>query len=229
MKNSLVVAVVLLSLVVMAVVTTFAIRADMEREAQLKHAMIQIEAMRSTVGQQAEYISTLQMLIGKLKEYQRFDQYSPEQITGLATMILEQSALHSDAGVTPSLIMAVMEKESGFDPMAVSSVRAVGLMQVRRAAAQTTLERLGYTYSVVLMQDPILSVKVGTEYLVWLHRLFMSEGVEARDDWQYTLMAYNNGPTAALAFVAGDDIIVNGEYAASVTRLRGHYEGSTSE
>ena len=197
--------------------------------AELKDSQIEIAAMHSTVGQQAEYISTLEMLIGKLKEYQRFDQYSPEQITGLATMILEQSALYSDAGVTPSLIMAVMEKESGFDPTAVSSVRAVGLMQVRRAAAQTTLERLGYTYSVALMQDPILSVKVGTEYLVWLHRLFMSEGVEARDDWQYTLMAYNNGPTAALAFVAGDDIIVNGEYAASVTRLRGHYEGSTSE
>ena len=144
-------------------------------------------------------------------------------------MILEQAALYSDAGVTPSLILAVMEKESGFDPLAVSSVRAVGLMQVRRAAAQETLERLGYTYSIALMQDPILSTKVGTEYLVWLHRLFMSEGVETRDDWQYTLMAYNNGPTAAFAFVAGDDIIVNGEYAASVTRLRGHYEGTTSE
>ena len=197
--------------------------------AELKDSQIEIAAMHSTVGQQAEYISTLQMLIGKLKEYQQFDQYSPEQITGLATMILEQAALYSDVGITPSLIMAVMEKESGFDPNAVSSVRATGLMQVRRAAAQETLERLGYTYSVALMQDPILSTKVGTEYLVWLHRLFMSEGVETRDDWQYTLMAYNNGPTAAFAFVAGDAIIVNGEYAASVTRLRGHYEVSILE
>ena len=229
MKDNITFTVVFLCCIVAVVIGARAIHQTKLLKDELRDSQIEIAAMYSSVGQQAEYISTLEMLIGKLKEYRRFDQYSPEQITGLATMILEQSALYSDAGVTPSLIMAVMEKESGFDPLAVSSVRAVGLMQVRRAAAQTTLERLGYTYSVALMQDPILSVKVGTEYLVWLHRLFMSEGVEARDDWQYTLMAYNNGPTAALAFVAGDDIIVNGEYAASVTRLRGHYEGSTSE
>ncbi len=229
MKENIQFAVIVIAFIAAVVMATVAIHETKTLKVQLKEAQIQIEAMHSTVGEQAGYISVLNTLIGKLKEYGQFDKYTPEQITGLATMVLEQSALYSDAGVTPSLIMAVMEKESGFNPLAVSSVRAVGLMQVRRAAAQTTLDRMGYTYSVALMQDPILSTKVGTEYLVWLHRLFMSEGVEKASDWTYSLMAYNNGPTVAFAFVAGDDIIVNGAYAADVVQLRNNYEGRGME
>ena len=48
---------------------------------QLKESRIQVEAMRSAVGTQAEYISVLNSLIGKLKEYDQFGNFTPEQIT----------------------------------------------------------------------------------------------------------------------------------------------------
>jgi hypothetical protein len=199
--------------------------------AQLKESRIQVEAMRSVVGEQATYISVLNSLIGKLKEYNQFDNFTPEQITGLTTVILEQSALHRDVGITPALILAIMEQESGFDPTAVSSANAVGLMQVRRAAAQATLERLGYTYSVQLMQDPLLSAKVGTEYLAWLHRIFMSDGIEGTNDFTYTLTAYNWGPTAAFNLIAGDrgGTLPDLKYAVSVGLLRDNYTAEGME
>lgn len=193
---------------------------------ELADIQLEVKSLRSAIDIEVEYLGVLQSLIGKLQEYRQFDSYTPEQISDTASMIVEQAALYRDAGITPALILAVMEQESGFDPTAVSSVRAVGLMQVRRAAAQATLERLGYTYSVALMKDPILNTKVGTEYLVWLHKLFMSEGVETRDEFTYTLTAYNWGPTAAFALIAGnrENVLPDLRYAARVAQLRGSYE-----
>ena len=194
--------------------------------AELADIQLEVKSIRGAVQIEVEYLGVLQSLIGKLQEYRQFDNYTPEQISDTASMIVEQAALYRDTGITSALILAVMEQESGFDPTAVSSVRAVGLMQVRRAAAQETLERLGYSYSVELMQDPILNTKVGTEYLVWLHKLFMSEGVETRDEFTYTLTAYNWGPTAAFALITGDreNLLPDLRYAASVAQLRGRYE-----
>ena len=193
---------------------------------ELVDLQIEMQSLKGAVGVEAEYLGVLQSLIGKLQEYQQFNSYTPEQISDTASMIVEQAAIYRDTGITPALILAVMEQESSFDPAAVSSVRAVGLMQVRRAAAQETLERMGYTYSVELMQDPILNTKVGTEYLVWLHKLFMSEGIETRDEFTYTLTAYNWGPTAAWALIAGDreNLLPDLKYASRVAQLRGGYE-----
>ena len=193
---------------------------------ELVAVQLEVQSIRGAVQIEVKYLGVLQSLIGKLQEYRQFDNYTPEQISDTALMIVEQAAIYRDAGITPALILAVMEQESGFDPAAVSKVRAVGLMQVRRAAAQETLERLGYIYSIALMQDPILNTKVGTEYLVWLHKLFMSEGIEARDEFTYTLTAYNWGPTAAFALIAGDreNLLPDLRYAASVAQLRGNYE-----
>lgn len=199
---------------------------------ELADIQLEVKSLRSAVGIEVEYLGVLRSLIGKLQEYNQFNNYTPEQISDTTLMIVEQAAIYRDAGITPALIMAVMEQESGFDPFAVSSVQAVGLMQVRRAAAQETLERLGYIYSVELMQDPILNTKVGTEYLVWLHKLFMSEGIESRNEFTYTLTAYNWGPTAAFALIAGDrgdNMLPDLKYAARVAQLRGRYEESGLE
>lgn len=193
---------------------------------ELTDIQLEIRGLSAAVDVEVEYLGVLQSLIGKLQEYRQFDSYTPEQISDTASMIVEQAALYRDAGITSALILAVMEQESGFDPTAISSARAVGLMQVRRAAAQETLERLGFLYSVELMKDPILNTKVGTEYLVWLHKLFMSEGIETRDEFTYTLTAYNWGPTAAFALIAGDrdSLLPDLRYAATVVQLRGSYE-----
>jgi len=77
------------------------------------------------------------------------------------------------------LIAAIIEAESGFDPCAISSRGAVGLMQVMPATAGSiSLERLS---------DPAFNINVGTGYLGDLLDLY--EG-----DLELALAGYNAGP-----------------------------------
>lgn len=81
-------------------------------------------------------------------------------------------------GVPAALVKAVIHAESAFDPQAVSSKGAMGLMQLMPATAQ----ELG-------VGDPFhaeQNVRGGTRYLGDLHRRYAS--------WTTTLAAYNAGP-----------------------------------
>ncbi len=82
-------------------------------------------------------------------------------------------------GVSPALVKAVIKAESGFDPNAVSSVGAVGLMQVMPSTAR----RVG----VKNPQDPHANIEAGVKYLKMLLNMF--EGDEA-----LAVAAYNSGP-----------------------------------
>lgn len=187
---------------------------DYQQE-QLAAAQLQIAKNRASITISTEYEATLQALIGKLQEYNRVDQYTPEQITDLTRVVLEQVAIHRDDGLTPSRVLAVIEQESGFDSAAISRYRAYGIMQVRRIAGQQIVERMGYTWSPDLLLDPVLNVRVGVDYLMFLHRALVSEGLEETDDFKLSYIAYNNGPTAMLAWLAGNGQ-VNESYAEEV-------------
>ena len=94
------------------------------------------------------------------------------------TLIQEAAALHD---VDPSLVRAVVRAESGFDPLAVSTAGAQGLMQL--------LPEVGAELGVTDAFDPRQNIFAGVRYLRWL--LDTHAGDET-----LALASYNAGPGA---------------------------------
>ena len=117
------------------------------------------------------------------------------EVVNVAGVIQEQSALYSADGVSPSLILALIERESSFNPRAESPMKASGLIQVIESTALIHLSQFGYTIWDHVRFDPVLNIRVGVAELVRLRRGYIEEGVETPGDaWTYTLHSYRWGP-----------------------------------
>ncbi|HVC49125.1 MAG TPA: lytic transglycosylase domain-containing protein [Burkholderiales bacterium] len=86
-------------------------------------------------------------------------------------------------GLNEALIMAVMAAESNFNPKAISSSGAHGLMQLMPETART--------YGVSDTFDPRQSISAGARYLSYLMNRF--DG-----NLKLVLAAYNAGPTSVV-------------------------------
>lgn len=79
--------------------------------------------------------------------------------------------ISSQEGVNPSLVAGLIAQESAFNPMAVSSAKAIGLTQVTKGAAQHVLDTYElyptfpdlHTYPVPLIKTMILAGTVNPE------------------------------------------------------------------
>jgi soluble lytic murein transglycosylase-like protein len=101
--------------------------------------------------------------------------HAPEAIVRFVQLVAPEYQLQ------PHLVLAVMEKESNFDPLAVSPKNAQGLMQlIPDTAARFKVRRI---------TDPTQNIRGGMAYLRWLMAYF--EG-----DLSMVLAAYNAGERA---------------------------------
>ena len=86
-----------------------------------------------------------------------------------------------------ALIMAVIEIESKFDPKAVSSAGAIGLMQIMPKTARSVSRELKIKkYNKDSLYNPEINIRIGTYYLKKLLREFSN-------DIDLGLAAYNAG------------------------------------
>lgn len=85
----------------------------------------------------------------------------------------------------PTLVRAVIQVESDFNPSCVSHKGARGLMQLMPATAKR--------FGVKRIHDPEENIHGGVQYLAYLTRLF-------RDDLPRALAAYNAGENAVLRY-----------------------------
>lgn len=101
----------------------------------------------------------------------------------LSVWVAEASARFA---MPPSWITGVMRRESGFQPLAVSSTGALGLMQVMRSTYQDLRRRYGLGVDPLAPRDNILA---GAAYLREQYDRFGQDGF---------LAAYNAGPSRYL-------------------------------
>jgi len=108
------------------------------------------------------------------------------------TIVSEAEATRID----PLLVLALIQVESSFDPAALSSRGARGLMQLREATMRRELERSNLPHGD--LHDPIANVQAGVRYL---RRLLDAFGRE-----EVALMAYNAGPNRILGYLREGEI-----------------------
>ena len=125
--------------------------------------------------------------------------------------LVEQAARRHD--VDPKLVHAVIRQESGYDPFAVSSKGAMGLMQLMPGTA----DRFG----VQNIFDPAENVQGGVQYL--RHLLDRYNG-----DPRLTLAAYNAGEGAVDRYGDVPPYRETVDYVSKVRRLYGSAVGSGS-
>jgi membrane-bound lytic murein transglycosylase C len=158
-------------------------------------------------------------------------------------------------GLTPSLVYAVIETESAFNPRARSAVPAYGLMQlVPRSGGR---DAYAFVHGVPrepdpeALYDPETNIALGAAYLKILDSRYLSAIADAESRAYATIAAYNTGAgNVARAFdgttrIAGAARLINGlppgevlrrlkaqlpheetrRYIAAVLERQGRYQG----
>ncbi len=181
-------------------VRRYEVREDAET-GRLIRVATQAKAPSKTSGRVRQAGSKLKVVQGESRPISRV------QIQAL----VEKAARRHD--VDPQLVHAVIRQESDYDPFAVSSKGAMGLMQLMPATA----DRFG----VQNIFDPAENVQGGVQYL--RHLLDRYNG-----DPRLTLAAYNAGEGAVDRYGGIPPYRETVDYVSKVRRLYGSAVGSGS-
>lgn len=144
------------------------------------------------------------------KLFINFDMSSEQLKARTAEIVRRHCKLHD---VDYSLVMAVIQVESGFDPWAVSPKGAMGLMQIM----PDTLRRMKETKAF----DPEENISAGVQYLAMLIKKYKEHGL--------ALAAYNAGPTAVDKYKGIPPYAETENYVAKVLELKKEIEQPQNE
>ncbi len=110
-------------------------------------------------------------------------------------------ALNADEfALERNFVAAVIREESGFDPRAVSSAGARGLMQLMPTTARAQASRIGLSdFTLNQLYDPAINIRLGVSYL--RSQLDFCGGTK-----EAALVAYNAGCTLARKYADTKDL-----------------------
>jgi soluble lytic murein transglycosylase len=108
------------------------------------------------------------------------------EIWRLSEVIYEET---SKRHLDPLMVLALIRVESRFQPNAVSSAGARGIMQIMPDTGKNLAGEYGFHpahFTTESLDDPVLNLRLGIYYLQGLKRRFQN--------WSVALTAYNFGP-----------------------------------
>lgn len=152
--------------------------------------------------------------------------YEPGQLPGVAEVTYYDVPLShglqryiyevcADEGVPPSLIIAMIDHESRFDPEAVSTTDDYGLMQINKINHEWLEEQ----YRAADMLDPYQNVFCGIKLI--------GRYITKYEDYDKALMAYNMGDYGARK--AWDSGITSTLCSTAILELMADYEQEVKE
>jgi soluble lytic murein transglycosylase len=145
----------------------------------------------------------------------RAEPIAEPQRESLAQVLVEAERQH---GISVLLLVALIERESRFDPLAKGPRGALGLMQVRPFVGEHVAGRIGVPWhGAKTLFDPVANVRIGSSYLAELLERFGSR--------EHALAAYNIGPTRLARRLARGDV----RSPAFVSRVLREYQGLQRE
>jgi soluble lytic murein transglycosylase len=104
-------------------------------------------------------------------------------------------ALPDNQGIDSRLVTAVIREESSYNPLAVSSAGALGLMQVMPQTGQKIASQFGpQTFSRERLFEPCYNIRLGSAYLRQL-------GTKFGNNLAHVIAAYNAGPDAVTKWI----------------------------
>ncbi len=117
-------------------------------------------------------------------------------------------------GVDESLILAIMQTESSFNPYAVSHADAMGLMQVvQHSAGRDVFRSQGKSGlpSRSYLFDPANNIDTGTAYLAMLNNVYLA-GIDNPTSRRYAVITAYNGGAGSVLRVFSSDKGAGGQY-----------------
>ena len=126
--------------------------------------------------------------------------------------------------VDPLLILSICETESHFNPRAVSSVGAIGIMQIMPETGRWIAGVLDYNdYNEECLYDPDVNIRFGAYYLSYLELRF--------SDRVAVIAAYNAGEGAVREWLSNENFsfdeipfVETREYVEKVESVYRRYE-----
>jgi len=135
--------------------------------------------------------------------------------TGLSWNAVEEIFKQADKyhNLTPELILAVIKKESDFNPRALSPQGAVGLGQIMPSIGSWAAEQLDLEgYSTEKLFDPIINIKITSFYLSKLLEKYAG-------NYHRALTAYNMGSYGMRDYVSRHGTVVS-EYSRQILKAK---------